>query len=166
MRLAAAALLILLGAWLQGSPLNDLLFWQFDLLLAIAISWAIGTGPRGGLAIGFAAGAVQDVLIGGGLTYALLKGLIGLLAGLLRPLLHDRQGMVVTPLIVIFSLLQDGAIALSLGMQGFGLPWSQQMAIAMPVAAGSALLGWPLSLGIRWILLRTRNPWALREAQQ
>ncbi len=165
MRIAAAALLILLGAWLQGSPLNDLLTWQLDLLLAITISWAVGTGPRGGLAVGFAAGAVQDVLIGGGMTYAILKGVIGLAAGGLRPFLHDRQGMIVTPLIVLFSLLQDGAVALLLGMQGFGMPWSQQMAIALPVAAGSALLGWPLSLGIRWILHRTRNPWALREAQ-
>lgn len=166
MRVAAAALLILLGAWLQGSPLNDLLTWQFDLLLAITISWAVGAGPRAGLAVGFTAGAFQDVLLGGGLTYAILKGLIGLAAGALRPLLHDRQGMVVTPLIVLFSLLQDGALALTLGMQGFGMPLKEQMAIALPVAAGTALLGWPLSLGIRWILHRTRNPWALREAQQ
>lgn len=166
MRIAAAALLILLGAWLQGSPLNDLLTWQFDILLAIAVSWAIGTGPRAGLAVGFAAGALQDLLIGGGMTYALLKGVIGLAAGGLRPLLHDRQGMVVTPLIVIFSLLQDGAVGLMLGMKGFGMPMNEAMAIALPVAAGSALLGWPLSLGIRWILHRTRNPWTLREAQQ
>ena len=166
MRFAAAALLIILGAWLQGSPLNDLFTWQIDILLAIAISWGIGAGPRAGLAVGFAAGAVQDILIGGGMTYAILKGLIGLSAGALRPLLHDRQGMVVTPLIVIFSLLQDPAIGLMLGMQGFALPWGERMAIALPVAAASALVGWPLSLGVRWVLHRTRNPWALREAQQ
>lgn len=166
MRIAAAALLILLGAGLQGSPLNDLLTWQFDVLLAIVISWAIGTGPRAGLAVGFAAGAIQDILIGGGLTYAVIKGVIGLLAGGLRPLLHDRQGMVVMPLVIIFSLLQDAIIGLMLRMQGFGMPVNEAMAIALPVAAGSALLGWPLSLGIRWVLQRTRNPWTLREAQQ
>jgi len=166
MRVVAAALLILLGAWLQGSPLNDLLTWQIDLLLVVVISWAVGTGPRAGLAIGFAAGAIQDILLGGGMTYAVLKGLIGLGAGALRPLLHDRQGMVVAPLVLIFGLLQDGAIALLLGMRGFGLPWNEWMAIALPAAAAGALLGWPLSLGIRWILHRTRNPWALREAQQ
>lgn len=166
MRFAAAALLILIGAWLQGSPLNDLLTWQFDILLAIVISWAVGAGPRGGLAIGFAAGALQDLMLGGGMTYALLKGLIGLGAGGLRPFLHDRQGMIVTPLIVIFSLIQDTAIGVALGVQGFSMPWSERMAIALPVAAGTALIGWPLSLGIRWILHRTRNPWALREAQQ
>jgi rod shape-determining protein MreD len=165
MRIVAAALLILLAAGLQGSPLNDLLTWQIDLLLVLVISWAVGTGPKGGLAMGFVAGTVQDVLLGGGFTYAILKALIGLMAGGIRPFLHDKQGMVVTPLIVVFSLLQDGAIAMTLGLQGFGLPWGQQMAIALPVAAGSALLGWPISLGIRTVLHRTRNPWALRESQ-
>ncbi|MNK88965.1 hypothetical protein D3C87_1089560 [compost metagenome] len=166
MRIAAAALLLLLGACLQGSPLNDLLTWQVDILLAIAISWAVGSGPRAGLAIGFVAGAMQDVMLGGGMTYAILKGLIGLAAGGLRPLLHDRQGMLVTPLIIIFSLFQDSVIGMMLSMQGFGMPWSERMAIALPVAAASALIGWPMSLGIRWVLRRTRNPWALREAQQ
>ncbi len=166
MRVVAAAFLILLGAALQGSPLNDLLTWQIDVLLAIVIAWGVGAGPRAGLAIGFAAGAFQDVLLGGGMTYAILKGLIGLGAGVMRPLLHDRQGMVVAPLILIFGLLQDGAIALLLAMRGFGVPGSEWMAIALPSAAAGALIGWPLSLGIRWILHRTRNPWALREAQQ
>lgn len=163
MRIAAAALLILLGAWLQGSPMNDLLIWQFDILLAIVISWAVGTGPRAGLAMGFAAGAVQDLLIGGGITYLVLKALIGLSAGALRPILQDRQGMVVMPLILFFSLSQDFLVAMALGLKGFGIPWSSQLTMAVPVAAGTALLGWPLSLGIRWILRRTRNPWALRE---
>ena len=166
MRLIAAALLILLGAWIQGSPFNDLLTWQFDLLLAVVIAWAVGAGPRAGLAIGFAAGAVQDILLGGGMTYAILKGLIGFGAGALRPLLHDRQGMVVAPLILVFALIQDAAIALLLGMRGFGVPGNEWLAIALPAAAGGALLGWPLSLGVRWVLHRTRNPWALREAQQ
>ncbi len=166
MRVVAAGLLVLLFAWIQGSPLNDLIVWQFDLLLVLVVSWAVGAGPRGGLAIGFAAGAVQDVLIGGGITYAVLKAVIGLAAGGLRPFLHDRQGLVVVPLVVVFSLFQDGVVAILLGLQGFGMTWGQQMAIALPVAAGSALLGWPLSLGIRWLIHCTRNPWALRESQQ
>lgn len=165
MRILAAALLVLLAAGLQGSPLNDLLTWQFDLLLAITISWAVGTGPKGGLAMGFAAGAVQDMLLGGGFTYTILKALIGLMAGGLRPFLQDRQGMVVTPLIVVFSLMQDGAVAMTLGLQGFGIPYSQQLALSLPVAAGTALLGWPISLGVRLLIRRTRNPWAMRESQ-
>lgn len=165
MRIAAAALLILLAAALQGSPLNDLLIWQVDLLLAVVIAWAVGTGPRAGLAIGFAAGACQDLLLGGGLTYAILKALIGLACGLLRPILHDRQGMVVAPLFLIFALLQDGVITLLLALQGYDAPARDWLTIALPAAACGALLAWPMSLGIRWILHRTRNPWALRESQ-
>lgn len=163
MRLASAAFLVFVAAWFQGSPLNDMLVWQFDLLLAVVVAWAIGVGPRGGLLVGFLAGALQDVLIGGGITYTLLKGAIGLMAGSLRPVLHDRQGIVVVPLVFVLSLLQDGVVALLLGVQGFGMPWSQQLGIALPVAAGTALLAWPILPGIRWIIRKTRNPWALRE---
>jgi rod shape-determining protein MreD len=163
MRLVSAALLVFFCAWLQASPLNDLLYWQFDLLLAVVIVWAVGVGPRRGLMIGLLAGAVQDILIGGGLTYTVLKALLGLMAGGLRPFLHDRQGIVVVPLVFVLSLLQDAAVALLLGIQGFGIPWSQQISIALPVAAGTALLSWPLALGVRWVLHKTRNPWALRE---
>ena len=163
MRFASAALLVIIGAWFQGSPLNDLLFWQFDILLIVTIAWAVGVGPRGGLVLGLLAGALQDVLVGGGVYYMVIKAVLGLMAGGLRPFLHDRQGIVVVPLVFVLSLLQDGAIAMALGHQGFGMPLNEQMAISLPVAAGTALLGWPLSLGVRWVLRKTRNPWALRE---
>lgn len=163
MRLAAAALLVFIGAWFQGSPLNDLLFWQFDLLLAITVAWAIGVGPRGGLVVGLLAGAVQDILIGGGLYYTILKAVLGSMAGGLRPYLQDRQGIVAVPLVFVLSLAQDALMALALGFQGYGMPWGLRIAVALPVAAGTALIAWPLSLTVRWLIRKTRNPWALRE---
>lgn len=162
MRILLALVALALGAWLQASPLNALLPVRLDPLLIMVVAWGVGTGVRGGAAFGLAAGAVQDLLIGGGLLMTLPKLVIGLLAGAMKPLLFYRQALIIMPLVAVCTFLQEGLVATAFGLFGKGFMFAHLGAIAPTEALGNFLIAWPLYQGVRWGLKRTQDRLGLR----
>lgn len=162
MRILLALAALALGAWLQASALNALLPVRLDPLLIMVVAWGIGTGVRGGMAFGLAAGAVQDLLIGGGLLMTLPKLLIGLLAGSMKPLLFYRQAFIIMPLVAICTFLQEGLVAVGLALFGKVLMFEHMGVVAPLEALGNFLIAWPLYQMVRWGLKRTQERFGLR----
>lgn len=162
MRVLLALVALAVGAWLQASPLNALLPVRLDPLLIMVVAWGIGTGMRGGAAFGLAAGAVQDLMVGGGLLMTLPKLLVGLLAGAMKPLLFYRQAVIVMPLVAVCTLLQEGLVAGGFALFGRGLMLAHFGAFAPAEALGNLLIAWPLYELVRAGLKRTQDRFGLR----
>ncbi|MEB3298883.1 MAG: hypothetical protein VKO21_05295 [Candidatus Sericytochromatia bacterium] len=115
------------GAWITSLGLlmvlgilqvSDAAVWggvRTDPTLALAVSWALVSGPRHGLVFGVAAGLVQDLLLGQSFLYTGLRALLGLGAGLARPLLNVQQPLVILPVVLLASMLQDLVVVAILG---------------------------------------------------
>ncbi len=162
MRILLALAALALGAWLQASPLNALLPVRLDPLLIMVVAWGVGTGVRGGLAFGLAAGAVQDVLIGGGLLMTIPKLLVGFVAGSMKPLLFYRQALIIMPMVAVCTFLQEGMVAAGFALTGKAALVAQFASIAPGEALGNFLIAWPLYQGVRWGLKRTQERFGLR----
>ncbi|HEY9855396.1 MAG TPA: rod shape-determining protein MreD [Stenomitos sp.] len=162
MRVLLAVVALAFGAWLQASPLNALLPVRLDPLLIMVVAWGVGTGMRGGMAFGLAAGAVQDLLTGGGLLMTLPKLLVGLLAGSLKPLLFYRQAIIIMPLVAVCTFMQEGMVAGGFALLGKGLMFEHLGSIAPAEALGNFVIAWPLYQLVRWGLKRTQDRFGLR----
>lgn len=162
MRVLLALVALAFGAWLQASPLNALLPVRLDPLLIMVVAWGVGTGVKGGMAFGLAAGAVQDLLIGGGLLMTLPKLLIGFLAGSMKPLLFYRQAFIIMPLVAVCTFFQEGLVAVGFALLGKGLMFAHMGAVAPLEALGNFVIAWPLYQVVRWGLKRTQERFGLR----
>ncbi len=79
-----------------------------DLLLVIAFSAGFLLGRRQGLVVGFAAGFLQDILLGGGLgLYTVSRMLTGGGSSLLRGKIYQENFPLVTLVIFFFTLLHE-----------------------------------------------------------
>ncbi|MBI6545678.1 MAG: rod shape-determining protein MreD, partial [Cyanobacteria bacterium NC_groundwater_1444_Ag_S-0.65um_54_12] len=109
--LLGVAMLVSLG----GLQATALACWgpiRVDLLLVMTIAWAALAGPRVGLIFGLLAGAMEDILVGEGIHFLILRSIIGLLAGTVRPVLNVRRTIIILPLVVMATLLQEGILAI------------------------------------------------------
>jgi len=114
-------------AWMTGIGLlvvvgilqaSDLAVWggvRVDLTLALAVSWGLVAGPRAGFAYGVLAGLVQDMLVGQSFLYTVVRALLGVVSGLARPLLNVQQPLVILPLLLLASMVQDLVVVAWLG---------------------------------------------------
>lgn len=150
-RVLVAALLLLLGAGFQASQLNHLLPVQVDPLLMLVVAWSLALGSRAGATFGLAAAALQDAIVGGGLTL-LPRVLLGAGFGRLKPLLFYRQAPVVLPLMILATCLHEGAVALQLVVTGHPQALYRLGTLLLPEALGNLVIGWPLYLLVRWTL--------------
>lgn len=162
MRILLALVALAVGAWLQASPLNALLPIRLDPLLIMVVAWGVGTGVRGGMAFGLAAGAVQDLLIGGGLLMTVPKLLVGLLAGSMKPLLFYRQALIIMPMVAVCTFVQEALVGAGYALSGKPVMIAQLGSIVPPEALGNFLIAWPLYQAIRWGLKRTQERFGLR----
>ncbi len=79
-----------------------------DLLLVIAFSAGFLLGRRQGLVVGFTAGFLQDILLGGGLgLYAVSRMLTGGGASLLQGKVYQENFPLVTLLLFFFTMLHE-----------------------------------------------------------
>jgi LytS/YehU family sensor histidine kinase len=134
----AAALLLLALATLQVSPLADLGFARLDSMLVLAIAWGALSGPRGGAAFGLATGLSEDLLLGGGLTYAVGRTLLGLLAGLVRPSINLHSTAIVIPLVALATVAQESLLAL------LHRDLLHLAHIWLAAVTGNCLIAWPI----------------------
>lgn len=156
-----ATLTLALGAWLQASPLNSCLPLHLDPLLIMVVAWGVALGARQGAIYGLLAGAVEDMLIGGGGIYVLPKLLIGLAAGGLKPMLYYRQAIVVMPLVALCTALQETFVMAEFALRGHGLFLRHLGAIALPEVLGNLLITWPLYALVRVSLKYSQERWGL-----
>ncbi|MBM3268465.1 MAG: hypothetical protein FJZ01_12520 [Candidatus Sericytochromatia bacterium] len=140
--------LVALGGF-QVSPLAQWGAVRVDVLLAASMAWAALAGPRRGLVFGMASGIVQDFLVGGGVTFTALRGLLGFLAGTVRPVLNLRQAVFIVPLVAAATVAQEALLAL------LHRNWPHFVAIWLPAVVSNALVSWPLYLAFRAIW----RPW-------
>ncbi len=136
------ALLVVLGG-IQISPLAAWGAVRVDLLLAAAMAWAALAGPRRGLVFGMASGIVQDFLLGGGIRFTLIRGILGLIAGTVRPVLNLRHAAIIVPLVAAATAGQEALMGL------LHHNWPHFMAIWLPAMLSNALVSWPLYLALR-----------------
>ncbi len=129
-------LLVLAG--LQISPLAAWGPIRADGLLVLAMAWAALTGSRRGLVFGMASGAVEDALIGGGVTFTIVRGLLGWAMGRLRPVLNVRQPAISVPLVALATVLQEAVVALA------HHDWLHFEQIWLFAVLANSLLAWPL----------------------
>lgn len=151
MRILLAALMLLLGAGFQASPLNHLLPIRLDPLLVMVVSWSLASGSQGGALFGLAAGTVQEGLVGGGLTL-LPRLILGAAIGRLKPLLFYRQAPVVLPLLIVATCAHETLVAAQLALQGHVEAFGRLGAMLLPEAIGNLIIGWPIYLLVRWVL--------------
>ncbi|MBU6429676.1 MAG: rod shape-determining protein MreD [Cyanobacteria bacterium REEB65] len=137
------AALIVLGG-LQISQLADWGMVRPDGLLALAIAWAALAGPRKGLVFGMLSGAVEDVLIGGGIVFTLLRGILCLLAGTVRSVLNVRQSFISVPLVAVMTVLQEAVLAI-VHQNG-----SHFSSLWLPAVISNSLIAWPLYSLASW----------------
>ncbi len=135
--IAGIALLLALAGF-QISPLAAWGPVRADGLLVLAMAWAALTGSSRGLVFGMASGAVEDALIGGGLTFTVLRGLLGWGMGRLRPVLNVRQPAISVPLVALATVLQEAALGLA------HHDWSHFEQIWLPAVLANSLIAWPL----------------------
>lgn len=152
------AVSLALGAWLQASPLNSLFPLHLDPLLIMVVAWGVAMGARQGAIYGLLAGAVEDMLVGGGGLHVLPKLLVGLAAGALKPMLYYRQAIVVMPLVALCTVMQETLVMAEFALRGHGLFLRHLGAIALPEVLGNLLLTWPLyglvRVGLKWSMDR------------
>lgn len=144
-------LLVLLG----GFQISSLAQWgpvRVDALLATAMAWAALSGPRRGLLFGMASGIIEDFLVGGGFRFTLLRALMGLVAGTVRPVLNVRQVAIVVPLVAAATLAQEAVLGLVYHN------WPRFTAIWLPAILSNMLVSWPLYLVVRAIWRPGRAP--------
>ena len=67
--------------------------WRLDPTLALVVLAGLMLGPRHGALFGLAAGAGQDLLIGGGLLYGVTKALAGWVAGAVQPQIYRLDAL-------------------------------------------------------------------------
>lgn len=162
MRVLLAVLCLLASLWLQASPLNHLLSVRLDPVLLVVVAWSVSTGAREGALFGLAAGACQDLLIGDGLLFTLPKLAVGLLAGSLKPILYYRQALIVLPLVIACTALQEALVMLGFALTGRGWFVQHLGAILLPESLGNAVFAWPIYHALRWALKLTQDRWGMR----
>lgn len=150
------------GAWLQASPLNSLLPLHLDPLLIMAVAWGVAMGARQGAVYGLLAGAIEDMLIGGGGLYILPKLLIGWASGALKPMLYYRQAIVVMPLAALCTVVQEAFVMAELALRGHGLFLRHLGAIALPEVLGNLVIAWPLYVLVRFGVKWSQEHWGQR----
>lgn len=126
---------------LGGLQISPLASWgpvRVDGLLAMAVAWATLSGSRRGLVFGMLSGAVEDTLIGGGVTFTILRGFEGWLAGRVRPILNVRQPLIGIPLVAMATVLQEAILAL------VHHDWARFGAIWLPAMLANSVVAWPL----------------------
>jgi|GEM_PF-1908347 rod shape-determining protein MreD len=162
MRWAFAIALMVLGAGLMASPLNQLLPVRLDPLLIMAIAWGIGRGPREGAVFGALAGLVEDLTVGGGGHAALAKLAVGMAAGYMKPMVYYRLAYWVIPIAALATLASETLLALSYGLRLHAHVFTHLAHLAGPEALGNAIIAWPLYELVRWGLRRTQDRYATR----
>lgn len=146
---------LLLLMVLGGLQISGLAQWgptRVDALLATAMVWAALSGPRRGLIFGMASGMVEDFLVGGGFRFTLIRAVMGLVAGTVRPVLNVRQVAIVLPLVATATLVQEGLLGLIYHN------WPRFTAIWLPAILANTLISWPLYLVVRAIWRPGRAP--------
>lgn len=112
-RVLLVALLLLVAAALQTAVLPALAIGGFrpDLLLLVAVAFAVDDGPEVGVRVGFAAGLLTDLLVAtSALGIAALVGaLVGYAVGTLRPFLAPNSST--APLLLCLVGSTVGALA-------------------------------------------------------
>ncbi|SDL95916.1 rod shape-determining protein MreD [Halarsenatibacter silvermanii] len=79
-----------------------------DLILVLVFSIGFLFGPKKGGGFGFAAGLLQDVLLGAGLgNYTISRIIIGAFAGKVRGRIFPEKIFLITPVILGFALIQE-----------------------------------------------------------
>lgn len=126
----------------QTSDLAVLPFfhWRLDPTLAIVVLAGLLLGPRHGVWIGLAAGAGQDLLIGGGLLYGVTKGLAGLAAGLAQPQLYRMEALSLAVVGLLWTIGEGLLVALYLFAQGRTAVWDHFAAQSLPLGLANAVL--------------------------
>ena len=135
--IAGIAILLVLAGF-QISPLAAWGPIRADGLLVLAMAWAALAGSTRGLVFGMISGAVADTLIGGGVTFTLLRGLLGWGMGRLRPVLNVRQPAISVPLVALATVLQEAALGVA------HHDWSHFEQIWLPALLANSLIAWPL----------------------
>jgi len=153
-------------AWMTGIGLlvvagiiqaSDLAVWggvRVDLTLVLAVSWGLVSGPRGGFAYGVVSGLVADLLVGQSIMYTLLRAMLGVVAGLARPMLNVQQPMVILPLLLLASMIQDLAVVAWLGS------WTRWAALWPWRIAADLLVAVPVFVVVRRLWAPAGN-WAM-----
>ncbi len=144
-------LLVVLG----GFQISSLAQWgpvRVDALLATAMAWAALSGPRRGLIFGMASGMIEDFLVGGGFRFTLLRAVMGLVAGTVRPVLNLRQVVIVLPLVAAATLVQEAMLGLAYHN------WPRFQGIWIQAILANTLLSWPIYLLVRAIWRPGRAP--------
>lgn len=156
---AGLLLLVVLG----GFQISSLARWgpvRVDALLVAAMAWAALSGPRRGLVFGMASGMIEDFLVGGGFRFTVLRAVMGLVAGTVRPVLNVRQVAIVVPLVGAATLAQEAVLGLVYQN------WPRFLAIWLPAMLANMLISWPIYLVVRaiWRPGRAPVPGAARRA--
>lgn len=145
------AVLMVLGT-LQISPIAMVAGIRADPLLAMAMAWAALAGPRQGAAFGLASGAVEDMLVGGGVRFTAIRALLGLLAGTVRPVLNIRQAIIIIPLVGAATVIQEAVMAMA------HHNWLRFSTLWLPAMLVDAAISWPIYLLAKAIWRPGRGP--------
>ena len=119
-------------------------------------------GKRQGAIYGLLAGALEDLLIGGGGLFVIPKILIGWAAGSLKPMLYYRQLLVILPLVALFTVLQESWVMVALTLRVHGYFLRHLGAIALPEVVGNLLITWPLYALVKFSLTWGQKRWGFR----
>lgn len=114
--------------------------WRLDPTLAIVVLAGLLLGPRYGVWFGLAAGAGQDLLIGGGLLYGLTKGLAGMVAGLAQPQIYRLDALSLAVVGLLWTIGEGLLVALYLFAQGRTAVWDHFAAQSLPLGLANAVL--------------------------
>lgn len=114
--------------------------WRLDPTLALVVLAGLLLGPRHGVWFGLAAGAGQDLLIGGGLLYGLTKGLAGLAAGLAQPQIYRLDALSLAVVGLLWTIGEGLLVALYLFAQGRTAVWDHFAAQSLPLGLANAVL--------------------------
>lgn len=121
-------LLLVVSVVLQGAGGGAGVFFHFrpDLVLIVAVSWALSEGPAGGWWAGLAGGFLTDICTAGGLGFHTLSlGVAGWLAAAASGSLY-RGHLTTRILMVAVAALAAGlSFFLLLNLFGVPPPWSR-----------------------------------------
>ena len=114
--------------------------WRLDPTLALVVLAGLMLGPRHGALFGLAAGAGQDLLIGGGLLYGVTKALAGWVAGAVQPQIYRLDALSLAVVGLVWTIGEGLLAALYLFAQGRTAVWDHFAAQSLPLGLANAVI--------------------------